>query len=57
MSGPVESGKTEFVKGVGMLCGRNVMLTRCSQLMDPAVVVSLMEGCSQVNRGGLWGEM
>ena len=51
VSGPVESGKTGFVKGVGMLCGRNVMVTQCSQLTDPTVVLSIMEGCSQVSRG------
>ena len=49
VSGPVESGKTRFVKGVGMLCGRHVMVTQCSRLTDPAVVLSIMEGCSQVS--------
>ena len=55
VSGPVESGKTRLVKGVGMLCGRNVIVTQCSQLTDPAVVLSIMEGCSQVSKGASGG--
>ena len=46
--GPQSSGKTSFVTGLGMLYGKHVFIMQCNQLTSPAVITSIMEGCSQV---------
>ncbi|KAL5457324.1 hypothetical protein EMCRGX_G034572 [Ephydatia muelleri] len=45
--GPESSGKVELVKGVGLLCGRHVMVVQCSSLTDKKTISNILEGLAQ----------
>ena len=46
--GPVGCGKAGLISELGMLYGRHVYFMHCNQLTSPSVVMSILEGCSQV---------
>ena len=46
--GPVGCGKASLISELGMLYGRHVYFMHCNQLTSPSVIMSIMEGCSQV---------